>query len=294
MKNPLLSTALALALSLGTIAVSAEKAPEGPDYQLQPLTTRHARTATKITLHTTARFFDGMELQEANNFDGYTVEFELTIPFWERFQLRLYYPAYTDGDARLTQGTPGQSAPGDKVDVSGDGGTFDFPSAILDYQFRQASSPEEWNLAAFAGYGEVITKLKTRPTPGDVYNHQGQVVLLGLTADRELNDRWTGVANLGGRYYLKSDDLNPVSDDDVFGFMDASVAVVYDPPSLGWVYPALELVYQGDLGSYNNFHLDPQLIIPISQNFELKAGAGIGLSGDGEDWQGRLQAVLRY
>lgn len=289
MKNVPFAAVLAALLSLAITPVSAQDTLRSADYQLQPLGTRYARTATKITFNSSVRFFHGVELQEANAFDGYTVDLELTVPFWERFQLRLYYPAYTDGDARLTES--GNPQVGEKIDIDGDGGIFDFPSAIVDYQFKQAQSAQEWNLAAFAGYGYAINELET--SPGDVYNHQGNAVLFGLKGDRELNAQTTALVNLGGRYYYKSDDLNPAGNDDVFAFMDASVAFVYDP-SLGWVYPALELIYQGDLGSYNTFRLDPQLIFPVSQNLELKAGGGIGLTSDGESWQARLQAVIRY
>ena len=290
------SLLLALTLALGTQAAPVQDdrpptEPPPPDFRLEPLTTRYARTATKITINSSIRYFEGMDLQEADHVDGYTADVELTVPFLKRFQIRLYYPFYTEGEARLTDA--GDPLEGTTIDIEGDGGIFDFPSANLDVQILKPDSPHGLNLSAFAGYGMVLESLET--SVDDLYNHKGKVVLFGVRADKTFTERLTGIANVGGRYYYQSDDLNPGADDDddVFLFMDASAAVVYELCAQR-VYPALELVYQGDLDTYNNIHLDPQVIFPICSNFELKAGAGVGLNDDGERWFARLQGALRF
>lgn len=289
--NPL-TRSLIPALCVVTFAwlSSAGEDPHEPDYQLQPLITHYARTATKYTLQMGVRYFDDIELQEADHFDGYTVDAELTVPFLKRFQLRLLYPAYTDGEARVTDA--GNPAKGETVDVDGRGGVFDFASAFVDYQWMKAEDPTGWNLAAYGGTGTVLDPLDT--SIDDLYNHRGRVGLFGLKADKTFSERLTGLANLGARYYWESDDLHPKNDDeDVFWFMDASAAVVYNPFDR-WLYPVLELVYQGDLGSYNSLELAPEVIVPFCEHFEMKAGAGFALTSDGERWQARLQAVVRY
>jgi len=153
-----------------------------------------------------ANFFTDADLQEAKDFDGTALDLELTVPLNDRFQVRLYYPFYTDGEGRSTN--YGQV----DIDIEGDGGLLDFPSLIVDYQFIKAGSTSAYNLAAYLGIGTVFDGLEARGQHSayfDIYNHRGSVLLFGLKTDREFAQVWSLIRNLGGRYYWDSDDLHP-------------------------------------------------------------------------------------
>src|ERR1044072_1988449 len=97
------------------------------------------------------------------------------------------------------------------------------------------------------------------------------------------------------RSYFKSDDLNPegTGSSDRFFLSDISVAAIYHP----WkcpVFPVAELVYQGTFSKYNSVLAVPEVVFAFCKNFELKAGAPIGLTSDGESFGGRFQATVRF
>ncbi len=71
---------------------------------LQPISTRFAQTQTEISLDIMGKRFSDVELDEADQFDGYTAVFDLTVPFAVDKQVRLSVPFYTSGDARLKPG----------------------------------------------------------------------------------------------------------------------------------------------------------------------------------------------
>src|SRR5436190_936275 len=89
---------LSLNVRLQSATVSDDSA-----YRAEPIFTDFAQTSRRITLNGTISYFRGVELQEADHFDGYTAEAEVLLPFLHRFQLRLLYPFRTDGTARLTK-----------------------------------------------------------------------------------------------------------------------------------------------------------------------------------------------
>ena len=272
-------------------ALRATAAESLAEYQLQPLFTRYARTSSSITLNSTVQWFDDLPLQEAKNVDGFSVDLDLTVPLSDRFQLRLFYPAYTEGDGELIASKNGGN--GGKIDIQGDGGVFDYAGATLEYEFLKPETPEDWSLAVYLGYSIVLGALDVEgPNFRNRYNHQGKAIPIGFKADRALTDHLTFLAHVGGRYHYESDDLHPEGND-VFFLADASAALVYNPFN-EWVYPVLELVYRGDLQSYNSLQIVPEVIVPINSNFEVKGGFGFGLADDGENWQARVQATLRF
>ncbi|MBT8045305.1 MAG: hypothetical protein KJO79_10180, partial [Verrucomicrobiae bacterium] len=114
--------------------------PECSTRELSPLFSRYAQTAKALTLRAGYRSFEEMEYQEADNVDGTILDFEVIIPFNDRWQLRLYYPYDTDAEGR-------EVATGSNLDIDGSGGLLDYPSLILDYQFKKASGPGDYNLA---------------------------------------------------------------------------------------------------------------------------------------------------
>lgn len=289
------TTLLRLGLGLAALAaVSSGFAQVEGEYQIQPIFTRYAETSKKITFDASARIFNDQQLQEADNFDGWGVDANLVIPipFTKRFQVRLFWPIYTDGEARLTN--PGQPDTGKQIDIYGYGSTLDFANAQLEYQFLSESN-HAFNAAAYGGFGLRMAEMKTSTVDEDVYNHRGKVALFGLKADWRCGDEWRFVANAGGRYYFESDDINPSGpgSDDVFALADISVAAIYHP----WrapIFPVAELVYQGNFSSYNSVLFVPEVIYAVCRNFELKAGATIGLTGDGESFGGRFVGTVRF
>ncbi len=258
--------------------------------QIQPLFSRYAQTTKKWTLRAAYSSFKDVELQEVGSFDGSLVDLELTVPLSDRLQLRFYLPLNTDGDAK-------EFATGDSIDIDGDGGLLDFPSITLDYQFKSVADGASANMAAYFGVGKMINSLDSYNTTTNSYagkiNHSGLNVLFGFKYDRQLSHCLTFVGNLGGRYYIDSDDINPNDGPDKFFLMDASAAIIYAPEG-AWVYPVLELVYQGTFSDYNSLQIVPQLIVPIGEHVDLNAGVSIGLLDDGPSTDARVQMTLRF
>lgn len=264
-------------------------APECSTRQIQPLFSRYAQTTKKWTIRGSYRSFTDMELQEIDQFDGSSYDVELTAPLGDRWQLRLYYPLHTEGDAR-------EMGSGDDVDVEGDGGLLDFPSLTVDWQFKQANSADEWNMAAYFGLGTVREYLESvNQVTGEIdrINHRGAVALFGLKADKQLTHCWTLIGNLGGRYYWDSDDIHPNDGNDIFFLLDASAAFVYAPHN-AWAYPMIELVYQGSFTDYNSLQIVPQVVVPIGEHIDINAGISLGILDDGPSTDARLQMTLRF
>ncbi len=88
-------------IALG-VAGAASAQVEG-EYQIQPIFTRYAETVKKITFNSSLSLFHDVQLQEADEFNGWSVDADLTIPipYTKTFQLRLEWPFYTDGRARV-------------------------------------------------------------------------------------------------------------------------------------------------------------------------------------------------
>jgi hypothetical protein len=276
-----------------TFAAASGFAQLEGEYQVQPILTRYAETVKKITFNASVHVFNDVQLQEADRFDGWTVDADLTIriPYTKRWQARVFWPFYTEGDARVIE--PGRDFH-TKTDIRGYGGVFDFASVELAYQFL-AEPEHDFNASVYAGIGERQRVLWTTTSLGDIYNHAGQAAHFGLRADWRHGDEWRFVANGGARYYFKSDDLNPEGPDasDTWVLGEFSVAAIYHP----WkcpLYPVAELSYQTTFGDYHAVQLVPEVIWAACRNFELKAGAPIGLTGDGESFGGRFQATVRF
>jgi len=271
------------------VPLVAPAAPECSQRQIQPLFSRYAQTTKKWTIRGSYRSFTDMELQEVDSFDGTSYDFELTAPLSERWQMRLYYPIQTEGDAQ-------EIGSGDDVDIDGDGGMLDFPSLIVDYQFKQANSAGEYNLAAYLGFGTALDFLEVENKSAgsvDRMNHRGAAVLFGMKADKQLNHCWTFIGNLGGRYYWESDDIHPNGGSDVFFLLDASAAFIYAPPN-AWAYPMIEFVYQGSFSDYNSLQVVPQVVVPIGEHLDINAGVSLGILDDGPSTDARVQMTLRF
>ena len=256
------------------------------EFELQPIFTRYAKISKKITFSTTFRAYRDAELQEAENLDALGVDADLVVPFLKRFQVRLSAPVYTTGEARLIK------PPHKNITVDSFGGTFDFASIQMEWQFLNQAE-HGVNMLISGGAGTRLDRLNT--SIYDQYNHKGQVALGQLRVDRRMNDWLTLVGHLGARYYFVSDDLNPAGNaaGDVFTLAEGFVAGVFNPWNNRLV-PVLELLYTGDFGKYNSVTVVPEIIWPVSKHFELKAGGTFGLTSDGERIGARVQAVVRF
>lgn len=271
---------------------------EEPQFQLQPIITRHARISDRITFSTTFRGSRDGELQEAENVDSWGVDAELVIPFLKRFQLRLNLPAYTNGHAYLlpvsVTGKNGLPATQKKDDIRfyGYGGVFDFASVQLEGQFL-TQEQHGINMTASIGVAKRFDYLRTDSVGR--YNHAGEYYIGQLRADRKMNDWLTLVGHLGVRHYYISDDLNPAgqSDGDVFTHYEAFLAGVFDPWKTN-IFPVLEVAFTGDLHKYNSVLVAPEIIWAVNTHLELKAAVTIGLPDDGERIGFRVQGVLRF
>lgn len=263
--------------------------PECSTRQIQPLFSRYAQTTKQWTIRGTYSSFTDMELQEIDQFDGSSYNVELTAPLADRWQLRFYYPLHTEGDAQ-------EIGTGDDVDVEGDGGMLDFPSLTVDWQFKVAEASGELNMAAYFGLGTVRSYLESTNLNTDApdrINHRGSVVFFGLNADKQLDSCWTFIGNLGGRYYWDSDDIHPNGGSDVFFLLDASAAFIYAPQD-AWIYPMIELVYQGSFSDYNSLQIVPQVVVPIGEHVDINAGVSLGILDDGPSTDARVQMTLRF
>ena len=266
--------------------VMAKSETTKAEYELQPIFTRYAKISKKITFSSTFRAYRDAELQEAENLDALGVDADVVVPFLKRFQVRLNVPIYTTGKARLIE------PPHDNITLKGYGGTFDFASAQLEWQFLNQRN-HGVNMLISGGVGKRLAWLEA--SHGDFYNHLGLMALGQLRVDRQMNDWLTLVGHFGARHYIQSDDLNPAGNDegDVFTLWEGFVAGVFNPWDSKLV-PVVELLYTGDFGKYNSVMVVPEVIWPINKHFELKAGGTFGLTSNGERIGARVQAVVRF
>ena len=118
-------------LPLGGLLLASTLTAQAADYSMQPIKTDPAKTQDKVMLSVSWESFQGMELDEVEDFDGWTLATELVLPFMDRFQLRFNMPLRTEGDAVVK--SDHWIAPGMDIDVEGNGGVFDFITLLIDF-----------------------------------------------------------------------------------------------------------------------------------------------------------------
>lgn len=276
---------------------------------LQPISTRFAQTQTDISIELIASTFTDLELEEEDDFDGWTASVEIVVPLEtisERMQLRFLLPFYTDGDARITDDTKPNF--GDKTDIDGYGGVYDFVTIQFEHQWLETKT-SGFNAAYSVGFGTVVRPLDTEaldidltepeaddetdPKKTDKMNHKGHVFLAGLKYDRPVSmfGRQSQLLLNGGmRGYFDTDDLHP-KDRDYFLWADLKGAIVFGQLEDN-VVPVLELTYLGSFGGFNELLLKPEAIVPFSESASLKLGGLISLGDDGN--QGGFTGSLSF
>lgn len=284
MNNPLPRALDSLRLAGAiTLAAFASAATAGGDFTSAPIVTRPATTAQNLSVIANAKYFNDVDLEEADQFDGYGVDAEVIYPLTSTIQVRLILPLYTKGEARLLDPPTHET-----IDIDGTGGTFEFPGFLFDHQLlKEADSG--FNLAWFLGAGKVVPPDWgiLDASHGDRFNHQGKQYRLGLKADGSFSGgRW--LANAGVRSYQGSDDMNPARDGDSFVHYELMGALLFDRSSSRYT-PGVEMIYTGDGSKYNSVLVIPQVILPIDNRLALKVGVPLGLTSDGERWGLRVQ-----
>ncbi len=272
---------LCAGLSVSTLAAAPE-----------PLRSSYADIGEAMEFKLGWQSFKGMELDEADDLEGWTATAQAVFPFSGKYQLRIDFPFKTNADAVVKDNQPMQQ--GENIDVEGYGGVFDFLTVTFEHQLVFAENAG-YNLSYYVGGGRVPDRLDTtkrdlkNPDEMDPFNHTGMVFMGGVKFDR-VHSFGQIIANAGLRYYTDSDDLHPAGDDS-FPALDARVAAVFSP--WGMLHPAVELTYLGDFSDLNQFSVVPQLLLPY-KDMTFKAGAEIGLGGNGNELGAMLQASFRF
>ena len=268
------------------LAESGESKARQNLFELEPIYTRNARNVQRITVNLTYDNFNNVALEEANEFDGYTTTAELIVPFGKenRWEVRFKYPFYTDGDAEVIR-------TGESIDIHGNGGVYDFATLVLQRELsRTDESPV--NSSIYLGGGTRSARLKT--SIDDYYNHNGNVALVGLNIDNARADRNIRLqTSLEGRRYFDTDDLNPSNGDTEFFLMNLSAAAVYN--AKGFIKPGFEVLYSTDFKDRQIVQAVPQLIVPLWDRVEIKAGYAFGHSdGEGSTQTGTIRTTFSF
>jgi hypothetical protein len=284
MNKTLKNMVLGVALATAGLVQAGNRTPE-PILALSP------EIGDDIEIRFSYESFSGVELDEVENFDGWTAMAEASMPLMDNFRLRISYPFKTEGDATVKKDH--SAMPGQNIDIDGSGGVYDYLTFTFEHQLSKLEEAG-YGLGYYIGGGSVPAPLDTtlaRPGTGfDAINHNGTVFFAGVKMDRQ-HGFGHGIANLGLRYYGASDDLNPDANDQ-FVVADLKVAMLFNP--WGSITPVVELTYLGDFSGMNHFTLHPELVLSIGNSVDLKAGAEIGLGGNGNEFGGRAQAVFKF
>ncbi len=237
---------------------------------IEPIYTKSARVYSSLVFDAYVEYYRGRMFEEIEDVDATELRVDLSFPIFNRAQLRLSLPFYTSGEGVQVEN-------GEKTDLDGNGGTFNFASIGFEYQFLDASQ-SSMDLLGYVSIAQRTNRLET--SHGDYMNHRGKNAKLGARLDTDINPSLRFMTDVGFQYYFDSDDLNPSRNGDSFGNLVASAAIIKHNRNLK---PVLELTYRGDFSDYNNLAIVPELIYSFS-SADLKLGVPVGITSDADDY----------
>lgn len=262
----------------------------GSKSMVEPIFTRYARIYQAPTLDFGVEFFKDKPLEEATNFDGYTLTLDFTWPINDRSQIEVFLPLYTEGEANLA--TPLRHP----VDIEGYNGVNDFFSLIYERRFTWLEGVTGVNVAWLAGIGWSLDPLEVTLDNGivtDRYNHSGSNVQIGLKFDDDIRGGdMTLLGNLRLAMYRDTDDLNLSDGDSNFNLLSATGAVMFN--QYGRFTPVLEAILEADFKDYVAFSLAPEAIYTFGDSLDVKLGIPFRLTSDGQKYAANLEMSYRF
>lgn len=271
-----------------TMPFSIDVAAGGNKAMVEPLFTRYARIYQAPTLDFRTEFFKDKPLEEATDFDGYTLSLDFTWPINDRSQVQVALPFYTDGEAELL----GSGRP---VDIEGYNGVRDYFSLIYERRFPWLEGVTGANVAWLAGIGWSLDPLEVTSgsTLIDRYNHSGSNAQIGLKFDNDISGGdMTLLGNLRLIFYRDTDDINLSGGASNFQMLSATGAVMFN--QYGRFTPVLEAILEADFEDYTAFSLAPEVIYTLGDDFDVKLGFPFRLTSDGQKYAADVELTYRF
>ncbi|MEN8206893.1 MAG: hypothetical protein ABFS24_12895 [Pseudomonadota bacterium] len=285
--------AIGLVVSSLLMLFSADVVAGGNKAMVEPIFTRYARIYQAPTLDFRTEFFKDKPMEEATDFDGYSLTLDFTWPINDRSQIQLFMPFYTSGEGVYDR--PGEPFDGADVDIEGWGGVREFPSIIYERRFLWLEDKTGANVAWLAGIGRRLDTLLVEAGGDEIdrFNHSGYNWQLGFKMDGDIQQgSMTLLGNLRYVRFNDSDDINLTGDDVNFGVLYATGAVMFN--DYGRFTPVLEAILEADFEDYTAFSLAPEVIYTLSDNFDVKFGFPFRLTSDGQKYAADLELTYRF
>jgi len=285
-----LQKAGAIGLMVGSLLLpfSIDVAAGGNKAMAEPIFTRYARIYKAPTLDFRTEFFKDKPMEEAENFDGYSLFLDFTWPINDRSQLQVSLPFYTEGEANVTES-------GRPIDIEGYNGVRDFFSLIYERRFSWLEGVTGGNVAWLAGAGWSMDPLEAKDGSVliDRYNHSGYNAQIGLKFDDDISSGdMTLLGNLRLIMYMDTDDINLSGGKTNCQILSATGAVMFN--QYGRFTPVLEAIFEADFEDYTAFSLAPELIYTLSDNFDVKFAVPFRLTSDGQKYAANLELTYRF
>ncbi len=283
MRSIILSCLLLSCLMVPEAVHAVEEGAEGDATFERPLIARPATTTRKLNMDVYGTYVDGLALQEAKDFRGWTVGLDFTLPISRWMQLRLLMPVRTEGKAVITAGDIDS-------DIKGWSGIFDFGTLFFEHQLTgRDGGPGRFAYSLGLGWRTGVLETDTP----DKYNHQGRNALLGVRYERRFSGGSTALLDAQYRYYEVSDDLNPASlHHDTFNFI--RLTGTWMGPRRGVFRPAVELNSEFVPKGYIALSIVPEVFFRPANAFEIKVGVAAGLTSDAPDWGTEMRATILF
>ncbi len=281
--NHALAIGVALLAGLGGASLALADPGEIRASEVQrPLYARPATTTRRFNMDAYVEVFDGLDLQEAVDLEGWTAGLDFTLPLNPSMQLRFLLPVRTEAEGVLVDG-------GNDIDIEGWGGTFRFATLAFEHQLVGSGGGSN-RLAYMVGAGVRTANLET-DTP-DRYNHQGRSLHLGIRYDRILAGGGVLMLDTELRFYEESDDLNPgdlIDDRFFWGTINGAWLLA----QRGALTPAVEVT--AALGENRTaLSVVPELYIAAGDAVDLKFGVPIGVTADAPNWGAQFRLTANF